>query len=152
LKDEHGLYLEIHPAGKKVWKLRYWISGKEGKVKLGEYPLTSLKEARSKRDEARKLAEAGIKPLSPNKASLEEGASKKITFASIAKEWFDLRRKEDRDAKTIDRTESRLRRFILPFIGHLEMDAINAPLLLDVFRRNMVSLSFYMVLYGMCFS
>jgi hypothetical protein len=48
LKDEHGLYLEIHPTGKKVWKLRYWISGKEGKVKLGEYPLTSLKEARSK--------------------------------------------------------------------------------------------------------
>jgi integrase len=135
LKDEHGLYLEVHPTGKKVWKLRYWISGKEGKVKLGEYPLTSLKEARIKRDEARKLVEAGIKPASPNKAGLGDEASPKITFASIAKEWFDLRRKEDRDAKTIDRTESRIRRFILPFIGQMEMDAINAPLLLNVFRR-----------------
>jgi len=37
MKDDNGLYLEIHPTGKKVWRLRYWISGKEGKVKLGEY-------------------------------------------------------------------------------------------------------------------
>jgi hypothetical protein len=54
MKDEHGLYLEIHHTGKKVWKLRYWIAGKEGKIKLGEYPLMSLKDARTARYEARK--------------------------------------------------------------------------------------------------
>ncbi|MDR0647988.1 MAG: Arm DNA-binding domain-containing protein, partial [Synergistaceae bacterium] len=40
LKDEHGLYLEILPTGKKVWRMRYWINQKEGVLKLGEYPLT----------------------------------------------------------------------------------------------------------------
>ncbi|MDR3278897.1 MAG: Arm DNA-binding domain-containing protein [Synergistaceae bacterium] len=92
LKDDHGLYLEIHPTGKKVWKLRYWISGKEGKVKLGEYPLTSLKEARVKRDEARKLVEEGIKPSPQNKQNLTDEEIKKITFASLSKEWFELKR------------------------------------------------------------
>ena len=135
MKDDNGLYLEVHPTGKKVWRLRYWISGKEGKVKLGEYPLTSLKEARVRRDEARKLVEVGIKPLSPKEAALLEAKSKKTDFSSIAEEWFELRRKENKDPKTIDRDESRIRRFILPFVGHMEMDTINAPLLLNVFRR-----------------
>jgi integrase len=94
-----------------------------------------LKEARAKRDEARKLVEVGIVPLSPKNSSILEEQSQKITFSSISSEWFDLRRKEDRDAKTIDRTESRIRRFILPFIGNMEMDSINAPLLLNIFRR-----------------
>jgi integrase len=135
IKDDFGLYLEIHPTGKKVWRMRYWIHQKEGNVKLGEYPLTNLKEARSKRDEVRKLVESGIKPVTLKGNTLQEENSSITTFASVSKEWFDLRRKEDRDAKTIDRTESRIRRFILPFIGHMEMDAINAPLLLNVFRR-----------------
>jgi hypothetical protein len=33
IKDDYGLYIEIHPTGKKVWRMRYWIHQKEGNIK-----------------------------------------------------------------------------------------------------------------------
>ncbi len=59
LKDERGLHLEISPKGGKWWRLRYWISGKERLISLGTYPDISLKDARERRDEARKLIANG---------------------------------------------------------------------------------------------
>jgi hypothetical protein len=116
MKDEHGLYLEIHPTGKKVWKLRYWIAGKEGKIKLGEYPLMSLKDARTARDEARKQVSVGVKPKSPRQIQEDEVTARKITFEDVAMEWLELRKKEQRSEKTTKQTESRLRRYVFPFI------------------------------------
>jgi len=135
MKDESGLYLEIHPTGKKVWKLRYWISGKEGKVKLGEYPLMTLKEARSRRDEARKQVSVGVKPKSPMRIEAEENSVPTVTFESVAMEWLEKCSKEQRSAKALKQTEARLRRYVLPFIGKLEPDKIQSPLLLNVIRR-----------------
>jgi hypothetical protein len=66
MNDGRGLYLEVRPTGKKVWRVRYWIGGKEGVLTLGEYPFMPLKDARAKRDEARALVSAGIKPAPPN--------------------------------------------------------------------------------------
>ncbi|MGT7511820.1 Arm DNA-binding domain-containing protein, partial [Escherichia coli] len=42
--------------------LRYRILGKEKTLALGVYPEVSLSEARTKRDEARKLISEGIDP------------------------------------------------------------------------------------------
>ena len=42
--DAYGLYLELAPAGGKWWRLS-----------LGVYPEVSLKEARERRDDARRL-------------------------------------------------------------------------------------------------
>ena len=39
LKDENGLYLEISPTGKKLWRVRYWFQGKENRVGIGAYGL-----------------------------------------------------------------------------------------------------------------
>jgi integrase len=135
LKDESGLYLEILPTGKKVWRVRYWINQKEGNVKLGEYPLMSLKEARSARDEARKQVAVGIKPKSPKQIQEEEIAVRKITFEDVAMEWLELRKKENRSEKTTKQTESRLKRYVFPFLGRMSPDEIQAPLLLNVIRR-----------------
>jgi hypothetical protein len=56
MKDDYGLYLDVRPTGKKVWRMRYLMKGKENIFTFGEYPLISLKEARLKRDEARKVS------------------------------------------------------------------------------------------------
>jgi integrase len=135
MKDESGLYLEIHPTGKKVWKLRYWISGKEGKIKLGEYPLMSLKEARLKRDEARKDIAVGVKPKSPKRIQEEEAAERKVTFQDVAMEWLEKRKKEQRSEKTTKQIEARLRRYVFPFVGSMTPDEIQAPFLLNVVKR-----------------
>jgi integrase len=135
IKDESGLYLEIHPTGKKVWRVRYWINQKEGNVKLGEYPLMGLKEARIKRDEARKEVSVGIKPISPKHKEVEGELEHEITFQNIAMEWLEKRKKETKSEKTQKQIEARLRRYVFPFIGRLEPDKIQAPLLLNVIRR-----------------
>ena len=46
LADGRGLYLQITPAGGKLWRWKYRIGGKEKLLSIGEYPLISLLEAR----------------------------------------------------------------------------------------------------------
>jgi hypothetical protein len=68
LHDERGLYLEISPSGGKWWRLKYRFDGKEKRLSLGVYPDISLKDARERRDEARKLVANGIDPSENRKA------------------------------------------------------------------------------------
>lgn len=56
------MFLLVHPNGSRYWRLRYRILGKEKTLALGVYPEVSLSEARTKRDEARKLISEGIDP------------------------------------------------------------------------------------------
>ncbi len=62
LFDARGLYLEVSPTGGKWWRLNYRFDGKEKRLSLGVYPDVSLKNARERRDEARKLLANGIDP------------------------------------------------------------------------------------------
>lgn len=57
MADEKGLYLLVTASGSKLWRLKYRIDGKEKKLALGSYPEVGLKEARNRRDSARKAAE-----------------------------------------------------------------------------------------------
>jgi hypothetical protein len=55
LSDEKGLFLLVQPAGGKLWRLKYRFGGKEKLLSFGAYPDTGLKDARERREEARKL-------------------------------------------------------------------------------------------------
>ncbi len=66
--DGGGLYLEIAPSGGKWWRLKYRFDGKEKRLSLGVYPDVSLKNARARRDEARKLLANEIDPSENRKA------------------------------------------------------------------------------------
>ena len=50
LSDGGGLVLEARPNGVGWWRLRYWLSGKEGMVSLGIYPDVPLALARERRE------------------------------------------------------------------------------------------------------
>jgi hypothetical protein len=60
--DGGGLYLEVSPAGGKLWRLKYRFDGKQKLLALGKYPEVTLREARERRDEARKLLANGADP------------------------------------------------------------------------------------------
>jgi hypothetical protein len=62
LFDERGLYLEVSPTGGKWWRLKFRFDSKEKRLSLGVYPDVSLKDARDRRDAARKLLANGIDP------------------------------------------------------------------------------------------
>ena len=89
LSDEKGMYLEVSPTGSKYWRMKYRFAGKEKRLALGVYPEISLKNARLKREEARKLLNNDTDPSDVKRAqktSLGEAASN--SFEVIAREWY----------------------------------------------------------------
>lgn len=135
LKDENGLFLHVRPSGKKKWRFRYWLNGKESLLSLGEYPLMSLKGARLLIEEARKMVAAGRKPELKKMQGNEEAMIIGVTFGEIAKEFIEKRRKESASVKSFNTMESRMRRYVLPHLGSMKPDEITPPLLLSVIRR-----------------
>ena len=88
LFDGGGLYLEVSPAGGKLWRLKYRHGGKEKRLALGAYPDTGLKDARDKREAARKLLAAGVDPGEQRKAAKAAGEQRSAnSFEVIAREW-----------------------------------------------------------------
>src|SRR5215467_4177756 len=85
--DERGLFLLVAPTGGRLWRFRYRYGGVEKLLALGSYPDVSLKRAREKRDDARRLVADGIDPSAKRKA---EKAAQSDTFEAIAREWLAL--------------------------------------------------------------
>ena len=89
LSDEKGLFLLVSPAGGKWWRLKYRLAGKEKLLSLGVYPDVSLKDARQRRDDARKLLADGIDPGENRKAVKSAKAERAAnSFEVVAREWF----------------------------------------------------------------
>ncbi|MYL82543.1 integrase arm-type DNA-binding domain-containing protein [Desulfovibrio aerotolerans] len=107
LFDGGGLYLEVATAGGKWWRLKYRLGGKEKKISLGVYPDVSLKDARERRDDARKLIANGICPSALRKEDKAGIAADAVSFEKVAREWFS-KFKENWTASHADRT---IRRF-----------------------------------------
>jgi len=67
LADGGGLYLLIKSSG-KYWRLDYRFGDKRKTMAIGIYPQVSLKEARGKREAAKKLLEQNIDPSQSKQA------------------------------------------------------------------------------------
>jgi hypothetical protein len=66
------------------------LAARKKKLALGSYPEVSLKDARAKRDEARKAAQAGSDPaLAKREARIAQRVATANTFAAIAEEYID---------------------------------------------------------------
>ncbi|OXJ21294.1 integrase arm-type DNA-binding domain-containing protein [Burkholderia sp. AU6039] len=135
LFDGGGLYLEIAPAGGKWWRLKYRFGGKEKRISLGVYPDVGLKDARERRDAARRLLTQGVDPGNAKKAqktaSMERAAN---SFEVIAREWF-ARHAPGWAASHSDKIIQRLERDVFPWLGSRPIAEITAPELLSVIRR-----------------
>jgi integrase len=135
LFDGGGLYLEVSPKGGKWWRLKYRYEGKEKRLSLGVYPDVSLKDARDRRDEARKLLANDIDPSEHKKAIKAAKAEKASnSFEVVAREWF-AKQEPNWAINHANRIIRRLERDIFPWIGKQAMADISAPELLEVVRR-----------------
>jgi integrase len=135
LFDGRGLYLEVSPAGGKWWRLKYRFDGKEKRLSLGVYPDVSLKDARDRRDAARKLLADGVDPSANRKAQKSAQADRAAnSFEVVAREWF-AKFSATWAANHSDRIIRRFECDIFPWIGARPIADISAPEVLTVVRR-----------------
>ena len=73
LKDGGGLFLQVEPTGARGWRFYYQFNKKPKTISFGPFPEVSLTDARTKRDNARKLVAAGQDP-SVNKQEVQRAA------------------------------------------------------------------------------
>ena len=91
LSDSGGLYLLIAPHGSKLWRLAYRFGGKQKTLAIGAYPTFTLKAARDKREEAKRLLANGIDPSTQRRLE-KQIASTGNTFKAVAEEVAILSR------------------------------------------------------------
>lgn len=129
--DGGGLCLEITPAGGKLWRWRYYFSGKPQMLALGKYPALSLAEARRRRDDAREMVENGKHPTREKKARQLRSASEgENTFEKVARRWLELKQ-GGLNEKYRTQCLTRLEQHVFPAIGALPITEITIP---DVVR------------------
>jgi integrase len=98
LADEKGLFLLVQPSGGMLWRMKYRIDGRdeagnpkrvEKKLGLGTYPDVSLKDARDRRDEARRNLASGIDPAEKKRRDiLASKAGAANTFTAVAEAYI----------------------------------------------------------------
>ncbi|UCA09428.1 tyrosine-type recombinase/integrase [Aeromonas enteropelogenes] len=134
LTDEKGLFLLVNKSG-KYWRLKYRFGGKEKLLALGVYPDVSLKMARRKRDEARRLLAEGEDPgivRKQSKAATRLAAEH--SFEVIAREWHQSqlnRWSPDHASRVIES----LVVDVFPDFGPVAVTDVTAPMILSAVRK-----------------
>lgn len=132
--DGNGLFIDVHPTGKKVWRMQYRLGGRGGKkekVTLGEYPAFSLLEARRWREECRVKIAHG---QSPARAKQKEKAAaieaEQDTVRAFADRWFsDVVNRTTVEPRNIRRM---LDKDVLPAIGDMQVSVVRVEDVLKI--------------------
>ena len=134
--DTDGLFMQVTPAGGKWWRFKYRFEGKEKLLSLGTYPEVSLKQARDKRDDARKLiANDQIDPSdNRQKIKAEKKLSSANSFELVAREWWATHMRNKAESHK-DKVIRRFELYLFPWIGDAPIADITAPQLLQVVKR-----------------
>jgi integrase len=119
----------------EIWRLAYRLASVQKVLAVGVYPATGLREAREAREEAKRLLADGRDPsLAKKLAKAAKASASENTFAVVAAELLDKKRREGKAEKTIAKLEWLLG-LALPFIGPRCVTEITAPEILAVLRR-----------------
>lgn len=138
MADGGGLFLYVTPAGGKLWRLKYRMDGREKLLAIGAYPEIGLSYARKRRDEARTLIAEGKDPSrEKQKAKARSRLESADTFAAIAKEYCDKRKRDGEKGwspATATRSEYLLS-LLAPGIGRLPIIEIEPADVLAAVRK-----------------
>lgn len=121
MTDGGGMYLYVSPAGGKSWRLDYSFDKKRKTLSLGQYPITSLTEARDARLEAKKLLAQGIDPSSDKKSHHDQSQ----TFKAVAIAWHQ-EQLPNWSEKHGERLMRRMELDLFPFIGNQALSDLTA--------------------------
>ncbi len=133
VSDGQGLFVQVAPSGKRLWRFKYRFAGKEKLLALGIFPEVSLRQARERLAEARAALADGHDPSVAKQVAKAEAVACANTFEAVAREWLA---KFSADWAPITRTqaESRLSRLVFPLLGAKPIDQITPTDVLAALR------------------
>ena len=135
LGDGQGLSLLIEPNGSKSWRFRYRYAGKPKMISLGVYPTITLADARSRRDDARKLVAEGKNPSEVRKEQkIALKTESENAFEKIATEWHQMKSAKWSAGYASDIMEA-FQNDIFPYVGTRPIGEIKPLELLNVLRK-----------------
>lgn len=135
LGDGQGLSLLIEPNGSKSWRFRYRFAGKPKMISLGVYPTITLADARSRRDDARKLVAEGKNPSELRKEQkMALQTESENSFEKIATEWHQMKSAKWSEGYASDIMEA-FQNDIFPYIKARPVGEIKPLELLNVLRK-----------------
>ncbi|MGG7889346.1 tyrosine-type recombinase/integrase [Klebsiella aerogenes] len=135
LGDGQGLSLLIEPNGSKSWRFRYRFAGKPKMISLGVYPTITLADARSRRDDARKLVAEGKNPSEVRKEQkVALQTESESAFEKIATEWHQMKSAKWSEGYASDIMEA-FQNDIFPYVGTRPVGEIKPLELLNVLRK-----------------
>jgi integrase len=132
--DGGGLQLWVEASGAKLWSLAYRFDGKQRRLALGPYPDVSLREARDRREEAKRLLRDGVDPAAKKREDrLAQRAADAVTLKVVGDELLDKKRREGKATRTIEKV-----RWLLDMayvdLGDRPIRSISSVEILDVLR------------------
>ncbi len=131
LYDRGGLFMVVSPAGGRWWRFKYHFDRVEKQLSLGVYPEITLKRARERRDEARRLVAEGFDPGAKRRA---EKRAQDDTFEAVALEWLEQRTGtwSEEYSANIKRL---MERDVFPWVGSKPIATLHAADVLDCCKR-----------------
>lgn len=154
--DGGGLFLLVTANSSRLWRMKYRHAGAERTLSFGGFPEVSLKEARTRCDEARRVLRGGIDPMQARKdqrtqdkagreqvkAGREQVKAEQVrveldardSFGAIAEEWLAIQATGWMPSQTAKET-IRLRKHLLPWLGALPVRQVGVPELRPVLGR-----------------
>jgi integrase len=129
------MYLEVRPNGSRYWRLKYRYGGKEKLLALGVYPTVTLKDAREKREAAKKRLANGVDPAEARKAEKRSAAANaENSFEAVAREWH-AKFTTDQSQSHATRNLRRLELHVFPYIGGRPVSLVEPPETLELLQR-----------------
>ena len=121
IHDGNGLFLRVRPSGSKSWLFSFSLPGNRQlfRMPIGTLKDVSLKEARNKIIELRKLVEDGIDPRTAKAAAIAANAQA-ITMQVLFDAWIEFEKITCRVTPTwIKRHEDRWRLHLKTTLGNI---------------------------------
>jgi integrase len=132
--DGGGMFLFVTATGSKLWRMVYHFDKKEKLLSFGEYPTVSLKDARERREDAKRLLAQGIDPGAHKKAIVANRIAEQAnSFKNIALEWHE---NQTAQFTAIHREHvlNRLNTYLFPALGSIAVSKVEPQDLLAVAR------------------
>ncbi|TCP68093.1 integrase arm-type DNA-binding domain-containing protein [Sphingomonas sp. PP-CE-1G-424] len=129
LFDQGGLHLYVAPTGRKSFRVKYRLGGKEQLLTIGAVPEVTLDAARARCDQMREQLGRGEDPRTCELAQ----TGKARAFENVARQWHAHMRRRWTDVHAGDVMAS-LERDVFPAIGAMPIGAVTVPVILNALR------------------